>query len=175
MSYELRLTDEQWSVVEPILTKTKRETRGRKRRGDKELFEAALYKFANRGASWRDLPSHGYPPHQSCYRQFLEWNERGVLLPAIEAIAVDLEKRGGIPISSLFMDNLFDEHPAGVPILIVDGSPIWIGDPPPKPWREATKEYFESPMAWVLFYNTRSDWVRSRIPSNLRERIQSVF
>lgn len=175
MSYELRLTDEQWSVVKPILTKQKRETRGRKRRGDKELFEAALYKFVNRGASWRDLPAKGYPPHQSCYRQFFEWDQRKVLIPAIEALAIDLEERGGVPISSCFMNELFAAHPPGVEIFIMNDDPIWLCDPPPKPWCEATKEYFESPMAWVMFYNSQDEWIRSRIPHDLLDRIKSVF
>lgn len=175
MNCKLRLTDEQWAVVEPILTKPKRETRGRKRRGDKELFEAALYKFANRYTPWRDLPAYGYPPHQSCHRQFLEWDERKVLIPAIEALAVDLEERGGVPISSCFMDDLFATHPPGKEIFIVDDSTIWLNDPPQKPWREATKAYFESPMAWLIFYNSHNEWIRSRLPHDLLDRIKSVY
>jgi transposase len=50
------------------------------------------------GASWRDLPKD-YPQYQTCRRRFQQWVEEGVFGKIIEALAKNLQERGGIDVS----------------------------------------------------------------------------
>ncbi|MEN9920734.1 MAG: hypothetical protein RL538_627 [Candidatus Parcubacteria bacterium] len=172
MHTEPKLTDEQWDLVAPILSKPRRETRGRKRRSDKALFEAALYFIANSNVSWRSLPIDTYPPYQSCFRQFKEWDSRYVIVPAIEALAKDLEERGGISLRECFMDELFEEETLTEPIIILDMGPMYIGGQPERSWQVVTKEFFTSNRVWCILYGSQSEWIRERTPNNLLHRIK---
>lgn len=172
---KLKLTDEQWSVVNPILRKVTRETRGRKRNNDKSLFEAALYYLGNSGTSWRELSWNDYPPHQSCFRRFKEWDSRGLIVQAIVTLAKDLEERGEVPLRDCFKDFLFEDGIPSEPMIVIEGGILYLDEPPARPWEVATKEYFESRQIWMILYYCQSEWIRARIPANLLQRIKSVY
>ena len=62
MSRREELTDEQWSLIEPLFDKTEAvQTRGRPRREDREIFNGVLW-ILRSGARWADLP--GRFPHK---------------------------------------------------------------------------------------------------------------
>ncbi|WP_157452080.1 transposase, partial [Deinococcus aquatilis] len=52
----MRLTDEQWAILAPLLPPPLKQTRrGRPRRGDQELLEGILWVLRT-GAQWAQLP-----------------------------------------------------------------------------------------------------------------------
>ncbi len=71
------LQDEEWSLIEPILDKTKKSSAGRKSiHSKRELLDAMLY-VPRTGCSWRHLP-HDFPAWKSVYSQFFRWCRNGV-------------------------------------------------------------------------------------------------
>ena len=72
--YPSDLTDEQWALIEPMVAVKpggRPATHSRRR-----IVEAILY--VNRtGCAWRSLP-HDFPPWESVYGYFKQWNEEGI-------------------------------------------------------------------------------------------------
>jgi len=71
------LTDEQWSLIKPLPTRTpKRANRpGRPPTDARALSNGILWVLRAR-AQWNELP-HKYPPYQTCYRWFQGWVKDG--------------------------------------------------------------------------------------------------
>ena len=95
----MSLTDEQWARLEPLLPEPlkRAEGRGRPWRQAREVLDGVLWVLRT-GAPWRDLPER-YPPYQTCHRRFQRWVKEGVLSRVLEALAEDLEARGGLDLS----------------------------------------------------------------------------
>jgi transposase len=71
------LQDEEWRLIEPILTETRKSSAGRKPvHSKRELLNAMLYVLRT-GCSWRHLP-HDFPPWKSVYSQFFRWCKQGI-------------------------------------------------------------------------------------------------
>lgn len=65
------ISDEKWAIIGPMLAKAGTETRGRKRKDDRLIFNAILW-IMKTGALWRDLhPEFG--PWNTVHKRFLEW------------------------------------------------------------------------------------------------------
>lgn len=65
------ISDEKWAIIGPLLAKQSAETRGRKRKDDRQMFNGALW-ILKTGAPWRDVhPEFG--PWQTVYKRFLYW------------------------------------------------------------------------------------------------------
>ena len=65
------ISDEKWAIIGPMLAKADTETRGRKRKDDRLIFNAILWSMKT-GAPWRDLhPEFG--PWNTVHKRFLEW------------------------------------------------------------------------------------------------------
>lgn len=65
------ISDEKWAIIGPKLAKASTETRGRKRKDDRLMFNAILW-LMKTGAPWRDLhPEFG--PWNTVHKRFLEW------------------------------------------------------------------------------------------------------
>jgi len=74
-SYPTDLTDQEWSIIEPLLPPPK--TRGSKRTTDlREVVNAILY-LLHEGCQWRALP-HDFPPHQTVRTYFDRWKRRQI-------------------------------------------------------------------------------------------------
>ena len=101
------LTDEQWKLLEVMIPKpTRREDgRGRPWRDPRDVLNGILWVLRT-GAPWKDLPER-YPPYQTCHRRFQRWVKQGVLSRVLEALAEDLEARGGLDLSECFIDGTF--------------------------------------------------------------------
>ena len=65
------ISDERWAIIGPMLAKTSKETRGRKRKDDRLMFNAILW-IMKTGAPWRDLPPE-FGPWKTVHKRFLEW------------------------------------------------------------------------------------------------------
>ena len=73
------LTDEQWSIVGPLIPEPKRreDGRGRPWKGKREVLNGVLYVLRT-GSAWAGLPNQ-YPPYQTCHRRFQQWVRSGVM------------------------------------------------------------------------------------------------
>src|SRR5579884_2446315 len=69
---DMRLTDEQWAIVQSLIPSKRRpDGRGRPRVPSRMVLEGVLWVLWT-GAPWKALPSD-YPPYQTCHRRFQEW------------------------------------------------------------------------------------------------------
>jgi transposase len=83
----MKLTEEQWSILKPLIPtpKIRKDGRGRPWRGNREVLEGILWVLRN-GCSWSSLPAE-YPPYQTCHRRFQQWQKQGVWDKLLKSIA----------------------------------------------------------------------------------------
>src|ERR1051325_6755707 len=106
MARREELTDQQWSLIEPLFDKPPSvQTRGRPRRPDREVLNGVLW-ILRSGARWCDLPDR-FPPYQTCHRRFQQWVKDGRLERVLETLAEDLGQRGELDLSECFIDGTF--------------------------------------------------------------------
>ena len=93
MAHRHELSDEQWKLVEPLLS-TPRRTTGRRRRPPREMLNGILW-ILRTGAPWRDLPER-YGPWQTVYQYFTAWRADGTFDRLLGALQVHLDRDGHI-------------------------------------------------------------------------------
>src|SRR5215471_20836444 len=101
------LTDEQWSVLEPLLPEPKRrkDGRGRPWRSNRECFEGIIW-IIRTGARWQDMPPP-YPSGVTCWRRLKQWEEQGAWRRAWEAVLGMLDERKRIEWDQALIDATF--------------------------------------------------------------------
>jgi transposase len=101
------VTDEQWAVLHTIIPVPPRrpDGRGRPWRDARAVLNGVLW-ILRTGAQWKDLPER-YPPYQTCHRRFQQWVRAGVFERVLQALATDLQERGGLALSECFIDGTF--------------------------------------------------------------------
>jgi transposase len=101
------LTDAQWEYISKLIPAPPRrpDNRGRPWRPARDVLNGILWVLRT-GAPWKDLPDR-YPPYQTCHRRFQQWERSGVLERVLEALANDLDRRGGINLSECYIDGAF--------------------------------------------------------------------
>jgi transposase len=153
------LTEEQWEILEPLIpTPPRREDgRGRPWRDPRDVLNGILW-ILRTGAPWKDLPER-YPPYQTCHRRFQKWIEQGVLGTVLEALAEDLEERGGIDLSECYIDGTFvtakkggsaSERPSRARVV--------------RSWRFQRALLFLSPSTQRVLHRTRSPLLKRLSP-----------
>ena len=145
------LTDEQWDVLQPLIVEPPRRAdgRGRPRRDPREVLNGILW-ILRTGAQWADLPDR-YPPYQTCHRRFQQWVRNGTLDRILQALAADLEARGGIELVESFVDGTF--------VPAKKGGLAWAkpsGVKARNSWPLQTAMVFLSPCAAAALRRTRS-------------------
>lgn len=85
------LTDEQWTMIDPLLPKA---TTGRPLLARREMLNAMFWVLRS-GAPWRDLPER-FGPWQTVYHHFNSWRRRGVFGRILAALQVRLDAEGHI-------------------------------------------------------------------------------
>lgn len=85
------LTDEQWTVIEPLLPKA---STGRPLVAPRQLLNGMLWVLRS-GAPWRDLPER-FGPWQTVYHHFNSWRRKGVFARVLEGLQVRLDAEGHI-------------------------------------------------------------------------------
>lgn len=91
MNRLLRLREDQWQRVEPLLP-PQNETGGRPARPHRPMVEAMIWVLRT-GAPWRDLPP-AYGPWQSVYTRFSRWSKSGVVERLLEGLAQERDDEG---------------------------------------------------------------------------------
>lgn len=76
-AYPNDLTDQEWLILEEVLSKYKKSRAGTKAvHSRREIVNAIIY-VARTGCQWRHLP-HDFPPWPCVYMQFKRWRDAGV-------------------------------------------------------------------------------------------------
>ena len=93
------LTDEQWTVVQPLIPvpPKRADGRGRPRIDDRAILNGILW-IMRTGAQWMDMPDR-YPSYQTCHRRFQEWVKAGAFEEMLKALVNDLKERGDLDLS----------------------------------------------------------------------------
>ena len=101
------ITEPQWQMLEPLLPvpSVREDGRGRPWRDPRDVLNGVLWVLRT-GAPWADLPER-YPPYQTCHRRFQAWVEAGIMEAVLQALARDLQQRGGLDLSECFVDATF--------------------------------------------------------------------
>ena len=136
------LTNEQWQRIAEYIPKPKAlpGKPGQPPQDCRAVLDGILW-ILRTGAPWGDLPER-YPPKSTCHRYFQQWNQSGVFVKILTALAQDLKERGGIDIREGFIDGTF--APAK------KGAMVWAkpkGAKELKLWALQTLSVFLSPLA----------------------------
>ena len=103
----MKLSEKQWEKIGHLVPDgaVRKDGKGRPWADKRRVLEGILW-IVKTGARWRDMPKE-YPPYQTCHRRFQQWVESRVFDQIIEALARDLQDRGGIDMSECFIDGTF--------------------------------------------------------------------
>src|SRR4028119_649894 len=72
--YASDLTDPEWALLEPLLTRTR--PAGRKQTYSLRRIVDAVFYLLRTGAQWRFLP-HDYPPPDAVFYHYARWRRDG--------------------------------------------------------------------------------------------------
>ena len=137
----MKLTDEQWSVVEHLIPKPKRrkDGKGRPRVPARNVLDGMLWILWT-GAPWIALPSE-YPPYQTVHRRMQEWVAERVFWKVLKALAEDLRERGKIDLTEAFIDGTHAGAKRGEL-----SSELLVVDSQQRSWQSQTLAVFRSPL-----------------------------
>jgi transposase len=138
---DMQLTDEQWSVVQPLIPKPKvrKDRKGRPRVEARSVLDGMLWILWT-GAPWKALPSE-YPPYQTCHRRMQEWVAARVFWKMLTALAEDLRERGKIDLTEAFIDGTHAGAKRGAL-----SSELLAVAPQQRSWQSLTLAVFQSPL-----------------------------
>ena len=110
----VRLTDEQWSKIGPLLPRMPRGGKGGRPWVDhREVIDGILWVLKT-GARWRDLPE-GYPSPSTCWRRLGRWEEDGTWLRIWRTFLSQLDMEGRLRWEESFIDGTFFPAKKGAP------------------------------------------------------------
>jgi transposase len=137
----MQLTDEQWSVVEPLIPipKPRKDGKGRPRVPARTVLDGVLWILWT-GAPWKALPSE-YPPYQTCHRRMQEWVRQRTFMRILKALAEDLRRRGKIDLTEAFIDGTYAGAKRGAL-----SSELLAVDQRQRSWQSLTVAVFRSPL-----------------------------
>ena len=75
------LSDEEWSLLEPLMPKSRKSARA----DDRKIMNAIFYVLRT-GMPWRDLPDR-YGPYTTAYNRFNRWSRRGIWKKIFDKLA----------------------------------------------------------------------------------------
>jgi transposase len=156
------LTDEQWSILWPLIPEPPRrpDGKGRPRRDAREAMNDILW-ILRTGAPWHDLPDR-YPPYQTRHRRFQQWVRSGVFEKVLQALAADLKERGGLDLSECYIDGTFIVAKKGGTLLERPG-----GERVRRSWQWQTAMAFLSQYTLRLLHRMKSPSLNRLSPSVL--------
>ncbi|MGF1452588.1 MAG: IS5 family transposase [Opitutales bacterium] len=105
------LTDRQWGYIEPVLRVERKGKRGRKRRDEREVFEA-LWFILYTGMQWKHLP-RTFPPKLTVHDYLKLWAQRDAFRKIFAKIIRSLVQQGQIDTETCFVDATFSAAKGG--------------------------------------------------------------
>lgn len=102
---DLKLSEEQWRVIAPLLPPQPRT--GRRREHDRQVLNSLVYRLKT-GVRYRDIPrSEDYAAKSTVYHWLSKWSEAGVLERIWQQLLAELEAAGDINLSQGSVDGSF--------------------------------------------------------------------
>ena len=112
------VSDEQWTLLEPILRSKRRpDGKGRPPKDPRTVLNGVLW-ILGTGAQWREMPPK-YPPYQTCHRRFQQWVRSGALAKALRMLARRLRAEGRLNLEEAFIDATFAAAKKGASELVL--------------------------------------------------------
>jgi transposase len=93
MAYSSSLTNEEWTVLEPLLSQVlppKKQTRPPEWT-KRELIDGILYQLKN-GCNWEDLPKD-LPPYSTVYWHYKQWRAAGSIERLMKLLHEDIREQ----------------------------------------------------------------------------------
>ena len=93
-AYPTDLTDQEWQIIEAVLSRAKNGRTGRPRLYPlREIWNAIFY-IGRTGCAWRHLP-HDFPPYGLVWDHFWRWRNAGTLERVHEALRHQVRQKEG--------------------------------------------------------------------------------
>jgi transposase len=109
---DVKLSEEQWKMIAPLLPPQPRT--GRRRQHDRQVLNSLVYRLKT-GVRYKDIPkSDDYAAKSTVYHWLRKWSEEGVLEEAWRRLLSLLEAEGGIDLSEGSLDGSFVPAKRGV-------------------------------------------------------------
>ena len=109
--------------------KPPRRADGRPRCEDRAVLNGILWMLRS-GARWQDLPAR-FPSYQTCPWRFQGWVRDVTLARVLQALAEDVQERGGLDLSECFIAGPFIVAKKGAaPCAGTSGAGRWSGSSP---------------------------------------------
>lgn len=153
----MKLTDEQWAFVEPVIPIKERQTKrpGRPFIPARQILNGVLWVLKT-GARWRDLPKD-YPSNSTCHRRFQHWCDLGVMAKILQRLALHLKQIGAIDLTETYIDASFVEAKKGAKKL---GKPKLVKGL--KSWQLSIVQVFRSPYGLKVLHHMRVSLLKKR-------------
>lgn len=98
------VSDELWSVIEPVLPKRPPNVRGAKPLPDRLVLQCILFALFT-GIGWEDLPQGlGFGSGMTCWRRLRDWQQRGVFERVHHELLAHLNAAAAIDWSRICVD-----------------------------------------------------------------------
>jgi transposase len=102
----VRLTDEQWEAIKPLIPKNKPSRLGGRPPADnRETLEGILW-ILRTGAQWQYLPPE-YPNPSTCWRRLRDWQKQGIWLKVWRTLLGQLDEQGKLDWAEAAIDGTF--------------------------------------------------------------------
>jgi transposase len=108
---QVHRTDEQWSIIQPLLPPPAHT--GRPRADARRTLEGILYVLRS-GCRWQDLPRE-YGAPTTVWRRLKTWEEHGVWATSWRAVLASLDAQGRLAWAQAFLDGAFVPATKGEP------------------------------------------------------------
>lgn len=167
----MQLTDEQWSLIEPLIPEKEKNINGRGRpfTSPRAILSGVLWVLKT-GARWRDLPEK-YPPNTTCHRRFKHWCQLGIMKKILEKLALHLKKIGAIDLTETYIDASFVEAKKGAPRLEKPKLAKGL-----KSWQLSIVQVFQSPYGLQVLHHMRVNLLKKQFgPDILKTHLNELW
>lgn len=100
-----KLSDKQWSVLQPLLPKQDYTRGGRPRADDKKTVEGIIW-ILTTGAQWNEVPAK-YGSGRTCWRRFTQWKKQGVWKKMWQKLLIMLDRQDKLTWEVSYLDGTF--------------------------------------------------------------------
>ena len=168
------VSEEQWSLLEPLLGPQRRpDGKGRPPADTRSVLHGVLW-ILGTGAQWREMPKK-YPPYQTCHRRFQQWVRSGRLEKVLRKLAERLQAAGRLNLEEAFIDATFAAAKKGALGLVLPSeakgrrsrlSPlatVFLSPSVSRLLRRTKANWSKKPSATASWTNSRPDGSQTRL------------
>lgn len=158
----MKLTDAQWTKIEPLIPLKEKIT---KRKGrpficPRKVLDGVLWVLKT-GARWKDLPEK-YGSGKTCHRRFTQWNQQGIFKKMLQMLAEHLKEIGAIDLTETYIDATFIKAKKGA---LKSVKPRQVKAL--KSWQLQTVMVFLCPYALQVLHHMRVNLLKKRFGTDI--------